>query len=228
MDAMILSAGLGTRMRPLTERTPKALLKAGSYRLIEYHLMNLAKAGFKNVVINTSYLAQMFESTLGHGERYGVNITYSHEGAKPLETGGGIRRALPLIGSDPFLIVNADIWTDFQFDNATCDENNDGCLIVVDNPPHHPNGDFRLTAGRLALPTDGRKEETVTYSGTAVLRKSMLADERDGVFPLYKIFQTTILRQRLQGRIHRGAWFDIGTPERLQSLDSMLQTRQRM
>ena len=176
MDAMILSAGLGMRMRPLTDHTPKALLKAGPRRLIEYHLLNLAQAGILNVVINTSYLADMFEQVLGTGDNHGVKITYSHEGDSPLETGGGILKALPLIRSDPFLIVNADVWTDIAFEEIQCQDDRDGCLVVVDNPSHHPNGDFRLVNGRLRLPDKNSETRTFTYSGIAILRKRILEE----------------------------------------------------
>lgn len=220
MDAMILSAGLGIRMRPLTESTPKALLKAGSRRLIEYHLINLAKAGISNVVINTSYIADMFEQALGTGDDHGVRITFSHEGAMPLETGGGIRKALPLIRSDPFLIVNADVWTDFCFGDARIEDHYDGSLIVVDNPSHHPEGDFTLIDDRLILPD--RRTGTVTYSGIAVLRKCLLEDSQSEIFPLYQVFRNAISLGRLAGHHHSGDWIDVGTPERLEWLDIAL------
>ena len=223
MDAMILSAGLGVRMRPLTNCTPKALLEVGPRRLIEYHLLNLAQAGISSVVINTSYLSDMFVQALGYGEAYGVDITYSHEGDTPLETGGGILKALPKIRSDPFLIVNADIWTDFSLKAIRYHEDQDGCLILVDNPQHHPNGDFRLIDGHLELPESRCGVDTLTYSGIAVLRKFVFDDANESVFPLYKIFKESVLRGRLAGQYHDGSWFDIGTPERLQSLRLMLQ-----
>lgn len=223
---MILSAGLGVRMRPLTNSTPKALLEVGPHRLIEYHLLNLAQAGISNVVINTSYLAPMFVDALGYGKAYGVNITYSHEGDTPLETGGGILRALPKIRSDPFLIVNADIWADFSLEAIQYQEGQDGCLIVVKNPRHHPKGDFVLVDGQLKLPEDGCGVNTLTYSGIAVLRKNIFDDAKDSVFPLYRIFKESILRGKLAGQYHDGNWFDIGTPERLQSLRLMLESNQ--
>ncbi len=226
MDAMILSAGLGVRMRPLTDSMPKALLEAGSLRLIEYHLLNLGQAGFTNVVINTSYLAEMFVDVLGYGKAYGVNINYSHEGDTPLETGGGILKALPKIRTDPFLIVNADIWTDFSLQAIQYQEGQDGCLIVVDNPQHHPKGDFVLIDRQLKLPKDSCGVNSLTYSGIAVLRKSIFDDVKDQVFPLYRIFNESILRGKLSGQYHDGSWFDIGTPERLRSLRLMLQSIQ--
>ncbi len=222
MDAMILSAGLGVRMRPLTDSTPKALLEVGSLRLIEHHLLNLAQARVSDVVINTSYLAEMFADVLGYGEAYGVNITYSHEGDTPLETGGGILKALPKIRSDPFLIVNADIWTDFLPETIQYQEDQDGCLVMVENPQHHPKGDFILADGLLKLPEDGCSANTLTYSGIAVLHKHMFDRAKDPVFPLYRIFKESILRGKLAGQYHDGSWFDIGTPERLQSLRLML------
>ncbi|MDE0309927.1 MAG: nucleotidyltransferase family protein [Acidiferrobacterales bacterium] len=226
MDAMILSAGLGVRMRPLTDSTPKALLEVGSHRLIEYHLLNLAQSGISNVVINTSYLAAMFVDALGDGKAYGVNITYSHEGDTPLETGGGILKALPKIRSDPFLIVNADIWTDFSLKGIQYQEGQDGCLVMVDNPRHNPNGDFMLSDARLRLPQEGSNLNSLTYSGIAALRKYLFEDTKDPVFPLYPIFRESILRGKLAGQYHDGDWIDIGTPERLQSLAATLQSKQ--
>ena len=222
MDAMILSAGLGMRMRPLTEHTPKALLQVGPHRLIEYHLFNLASAGITNVVVNTSYLSHMFNEVLKDGSEYNVNIRYSHEGEVPLETGGGISKALPLIQTDPFLIVNADIWTDYSFNNINNLNNTDGCLIVVDNPQHHPRGDFILKNGLLELPDDSNEEDTLTYSGIAFLRKSMVADENQTTFPLIQVFRQSISKGRLSGQYYNGDWHDIGTPERLRSLERSL------
>ncbi len=224
MNAMILSAGLGVRMRPLTDSTPKALLKAGPHRLIEHHLFKLANAGFLNVVINTSYLAEQFQHRLGDGSRYGVQIRYSHEGTTPLETGGGIVKALPLIGSDPFLIVNADVFSDFEFHDLHCPDNADGCLVVVNNPTHHPHGDFVLNNEILRIPTPDEQCDSFTYSGIAVLRKSLFDAPQKEIFPLYDVFRTSISRGRLAGQFHDGEWFDIGTPERLQQLNSVLQT----
>ena len=163
MDAMILSAGLGTRMRPLTESIPKPLLRVGKHRLIEYHLHNLKLAGISNIVINTSYLADMFVDAIGDGSAYGVDILYSHEREPPLNTGGGIRRALPLLQSDPFLIVNADIWTDFPFSQLHVPEFADGCLILVDNPAHNSDGDFILTNGKLNIPDTEIASQTLPY-----------------------------------------------------------------
>ena len=222
MDAMILSAGLGMRMRPLTEHTPKALLQVGTHRLIEYHLLNLASAGITNVVINTSYLSHMFNETLGDGSKYNVNIRYSHEGDAPLETGGGILKALPLIQSDPFLIVNADIWTDFSFSETKSLGESDGRLVVADNPQHNPRGDFVLNGELLELPCKNNKAATLTYSGIALLRKALVEDVEESTFPLIKVFRKSISEGKLAGQYFSGIWQDIGTPERLRSLDQML------
>ena len=227
MDAMILSAGLGMRMRPLTDRTPKALLKVGPHRLIEYHLLNLACAGISNVVINTSYIADMFEEVLGSGEEHGVQITYSHEGDTPLDTGGGILNALPLIRSDPFLVVNADVWTDISFEEIQIRDDYDGCLVVVDNPSHHPKGDFRLVDDQVKLPDVTGEARTFTYSGIAVLRKCILENLPISAVPLYQIFRNSISIDRLAGQYHEGSWFDIGTPERLRLLDLKLSSGQK-
>ena len=222
MDAMILSAGLGMRMRPLTEHTPKALLQVGSHRLIEYHLLNLASAGITDVVINTSYLSHMFNETLGDGSKYNVNIRYSHEGDAPLETGGGILKALHLIQSDPFLIVNADIWTDFSFNETKSLGDSDGRLVVTDNPQHNPRGDFVLNGELLELPGISNKAATLTYSGIALLRKALVEDAEESTFPLIQVFRKSISEGKLAGHYFSGIWQDIGTPERLRSLDQML------
>lgn len=223
MHALILSAGLGTRMRPLTENTPKPLLQVGKYRLIEYHLFNLGKLGIKNIVINTSYCADQFERLLGNGRAYSVRITYSHEGEKPLETGGGIRNAVALIESDPFLVLNADIWTDFQFSKLSLSEDSDACLVLVSNPDHNVDGDFHLINGRInSLATNSPTSNSLTYSGIAILRKSILESKEEKHFPLTDILKDLIRRQRLTGIHYTGCWMDIGTPQRLNLLQSKL------
>ena len=222
MDAMILSAGLGTRMRPLTESIPKPLLRVGKHRLIEYHLHNLKLAGISNIVVNTSYLADMFVDVIGNGSVYGVNIMYSHESEPPLNTGGGILRALPLLQSDPFLIVNADIWTDFPFSHLHVPGFADGCLILVDNPAHNCDGDFILTNGKLNIPDAQIASQTLTYSGISILRKSLFSNTNEVNFPLYNLFSNSIERGELSGRYYKGIWHDVGSPERLEQVTTML------
>ena len=222
MDAMILSAGFGTRMHPLTENTPKPLLQVGKFRLIEYHLYKLGKLGIKNVVINTSYCADQFESLLGDGRAYSVHIKYSHEGENPLETGGGIRNALPLIQSDPFLILNADIWTDFPFTDLSLSDNTDACIVLVSNPDHNPDGDFHLVNGRIDSRATSCHTSSLTYSGIAILRKSLLETKEKRYFPLTEILDGLIRCQRLTGIHYTGCWMDIGTPQRLDFLQKKL------
>lgn len=219
---MILSAGAGLRMRPLTEHTPKPLLKAGGRCLIEYHLDRLNAADIKDVVINTSYGAEQFGSQLGDGSRYGLNIRYSHEADTPLETGGGIQRALPLIESDPFIVISADVWTDFQFETLTLPDDAFGCLILVDNPNHNSQGDFSLIDGVVHHLDPSMSRAGLTYSGISILRKLLFAKERGTVFPLRDIFSECIDAGQLAGCHYQGKWDDIGTPQRLAQLDAEL------
>ena len=222
MDAMILGAGLGKRLRPLTETTPKPLIQAGPCRLIEYHLHNLANSRFSNVVINTSYFAEQFVNLIGDGSSYGVTVSYSHEGQTPLETGGGILNALDLINSDPFLIVNADIYTDFDFCNLKMPPCSDAHLVVVDNPPHNPSGDFTLSSDLLNWPTQHSDKRTFTYSGIAILKKSFFENISFKSFPLRLVFNQAIERKRLTGEIYSRTWYDIGDIERLNHLINQL------
>jgi MurNAc alpha-1-phosphate uridylyltransferase len=228
--ALILAAGRGERMRPLTDATPKPLLQAGGKRLIERHLEKLAHAGFRHVIINTAHLAEQFPAALGDGARYGVRIRYSYEGAEPLETGGGILHALAMIESPVFVVVNGDIACDFDF--ATLPERPTGLahLVLVDNPPHHAHGDFRLH-------DDGRVSEappTHTFAGIGSYRRELFDDWRTVIgatagaalspprFPLAPLLRAAMRRGAVSGVQHRGAWTDVGTPERLARLDDAL------
>ncbi len=219
---MVLSAGAGLRMRPLTEHTPKPLLKAGGRCLIEYHLENLKHAGIKNVIINTSYCAEQFVEKLGNGTEYDLNIRYSHEADKPLETGGGILKALPLIESDSFVVVSADVWTDFRFDTLKIPKNSLGILVLVNNPDHHLKGDFLLIDGMVRTLDDSNSQVGLTYSGISMLRKSLFRTEHGEVFPLRTVFHEFIDQGVLAGRHYEGQWQDIGTPDRLDQLDFQL------
>jgi MurNAc alpha-1-phosphate uridylyltransferase len=223
MKAIILAAGRGERMRPLTLTTPKPLLRAGDRCLIEYHLTALARAGVDEVVINHSWLGQQIVDYLGDGSRYGVNIVYSAEGEPPLETAGGIIQALPLLGEAPFILVNADIWTDYDFSRLPHTLTGKAHLVLVDNPLHHREGDFALTDTRLQqayiLKNSG---ERLTYSGIGLYSAALFADMPLGVRPLAPILRAAIDRGEVSGEWYRGAWWDIGTPERLQQLDSFL------
>lgn len=217
MKAMILAAGRGERMRPLTDHTPKPLLKVGGQRLIEYHLRRLAAVGVCELVINHAYLGAQIEQVLGDGARYGVTIQYSAE-TEAMETGGGIFRALPMLGDAPFIIVNGDVWTDFPFERLLGAPQSLAHLVLVDNPPQHPQGDFGLQEQRVIA--DG--EPRLTYSGIAVFDPKLFAGCQAGRFPLAPLLREAMARNAVSGEHYRGEWWDIGTPERLQALDRKL------
>lgn len=219
MKAMILAAGRGERMRPLTLSTPKPLLRAGDHCLIEYHLNALARAGVREVVINHGWLGQQIVDYLGDGQRYGVQIRYSVEDGSPLETAGGIIQALPLLGDAPFILVNADIWTDYDFGRLPSRLSGKAHLVLVDNPPHHLEGDFALESNILR-----NKGERLTYSGIGVYSPTMFADLAPGVRPLAPMLRAAIEQAEVSGEWYRGQWWDIGTPQRLQQLDNYLRT----
>ncbi|HET9862320.1 MAG TPA: nucleotidyltransferase family protein [Steroidobacteraceae bacterium] len=217
---MVLAAGRGERMRPLTDAAPKPLLSVGGKRLIEYHLERLAGAGFREVVINTAWLGDMIEAALGSGARFGLDITYSHERPDALETGGGIFRALPFLGPEPFLLVNGDVWTDIDFAalRRVPPAGSQAHLVLVRNPPQHPRGDFVLENG-LVSEGEGQRQ---TYSGVGIYRPELFAGCEPGKFPLLPLLRRAIASGRLTGEIHDGRWYDIGTVERLQALDAEL------
>lgn len=220
MKAMILAAGRGERMRPLTDHTPKPLLPAGGKPLIVHHLERLAAAGLCDIVINHAHLGRQIEAALRDGGAFGVRIRYSPEG-KALETGGGIFRALPLLGPDPFLVLNGDVWTDIDFAGLQLAPGDLAHLILVDNPPHHPVGDFALHDGRvLADGQDGAPR--LTFSGVGVYHPGLFAGCTPGAFPLAPLLRSAMARRLVSGSHHRGAWIDIGTPQRLAELDRML------
>jgi MurNAc alpha-1-phosphate uridylyltransferase len=217
---MVLAAGRGERMRPLTDAQPKPLLHVGGKRLIEYHLERLAAGGFHEAVINTAWLGDLIEATLGAGTRYGLKIAYSHERPEALETGGGIFHALPLLGAGPFLLVNGDVWTDIDF-GALRREPPEGSLahlVLVPNPPQHPRGDFLLAQGRVSE-GEGMRH---TYSGVGIYRPEFFAGCTPGKFPLLPLLRRAIAQRALSGELHQGRWFDIGTVERLAALDAEL------
>lgn len=220
MKAMILAAGRGERMRPLTDTTPKPLLMAGGKRLIEYHIEALATAGITELVINHAHLGEQIEQALGSGERYGVAIQYSAEGqGQALETGGGIYKALPLLGDEPFLVVNGDVWTDYPFKSLLECEVELAHLVLVDNPPHNNEGDFYLQAdGRIS--SDGSPR--LTFSGIGIYHPQLFAGCQPGAFPLAPLLRSAMAAGRVSGEHYRGQWLDIGTPQRLQDLDQAL------
>jgi MurNAc alpha-1-phosphate uridylyltransferase len=219
MKAMVLAAGRGERMRPLTDREPKPLLRVGGKRLIEYHLERLAAGGFRDVVINTAWLGDLIETALGDGARYGLSITYSHERPEALETGGGIFRALDLLSS-PFLIVNGDVWTDIDFGALRRDPPRGALahLVLVPNPPQHMRGDFLLGDGFIAEGEGPRH----TYSGVGIYTADFFAGSIPGKFPLLPLLKRAIAGRALTGELHDGQWYDVGTIERLNALDAQL------
>lgn len=216
--ALIFAAGRGERMRPLTDATPKPLLQAGGKRLMEWHLENLARADVREVVINTSHLAGQFPAVLGDGTRWGLRIAYSHEGPQPLETGGGMLRALPLLGTGPFIAVNGDIWTDFDFSGLPQNPEGLAHLVLVDNPPHYPRGDFALRDARVF------DEPQLTFAGIGVYRPELLDGHRPGKFGIVPILRAAMRAGKVSGEHYRGAWSDIGTPQRLADLDARLRS----
>lgn len=217
---MILAAGRGERLRPLTEHTPKPLLFAGRYRLIEHLLFSLARARFYDIVINISHLQEQFIAVLGNGQNYGVQITYSLEPEEGgLETGGGIYKALPLLGNAPFLVVNGDVWTDYPFQNLSHSLNGLAHLILVDNPSHNLQGDFHLTAENKVL-SEG--QPTLTLSGMGVYHPNLFADCKPGKFRLAPLLRAIMEQGLVTGEHYRGNWLDVGNVQRLEELNSML------
>lgn len=219
MKAMILAAGLGTRMRPLTDHCPKPLLDVGGKPLIVHHLERLAHAGIRDLVINVSYRAEQIVDALGDGSAYGVSIAWSHE-TMPLETGGGIRQALPLLGDMPFLLVNGDVWCDLDPATLPSSLGSDlARLVLVDNPVHHPEGDFLLDANDRVREGPGPR---LTYAGIAQIDPALVADRAEGAFALAPLLRAAIADGRIAGHHHQGRWVDVGTPERLAALDQAL------
>jgi len=221
MKAMILAAGRGERLRPLTDTTPKPLLQVGRYRLIEYHLFALKKAGVTEVVINLAWLGEQIESYLGDGNRYGVQITYSYESEQALETGGGIYKALPLLSendNEPFIVTNADVWTDYNYSELPNALTGLAHLVMVDNPPQHPDGDFAFDNGLLKS-TGNTK---LTFSGIGVYSPALFSDVTGTVFPLAPLLREAMDSGQVSGEHYGGQWFDIGTEERLKALDASL------
>ncbi len=219
MKAMILAAGRGERMRPLTDQTPKPLLRAGGQALIEYHIRALVAVGFRELVINLAYLGERIEATLGDGSRYAATIDYSREGERALETGGGIHHALPLLGRNPFVVVNGDIWTDYPFARLPRQPRGLAHLVLVDNPTHKTTGDFSLRADRVSSEGVPR----LTFAGIGVYRPALFADCEAGVFPLAPLLRAAMARGQVSGEHYQGCWTDVGTPERLRQLDCHLQ-----
>ena len=231
MKAMILAAGRGERMRPLTDRVPKPLLPIAGKPLIEHHILALKAAGVSDLVINLGWLGDVLRDHLGDGAAFGVSIAYSDEGWPALETGGGIHRALPLLGTAPFLLVNGDVWSDVPLAAlvaraAALPLNDLAHLVLVPNPPHNLRGDFGLIEGPEGDPANGRLltacAESFTFSGLSVLRPELFAEATAGAFPLAPLLRDAAIRGRVSAELHRGIWIDVGTPERLAALEHWL------
>jgi len=220
---MILAAGRGERMRPLTDDRPKPLLEAGGRRLIEWQLEAVARAGLRRVVINLGWLGEQIRGAVGDGHRYGLSVTYTEEGFPPLETGGGILNALPILGEGPFMVVNGDVWSDMPLGDLRCPRGSLAHLVLVPNPDHHPGGDFRLEGGRV-LP---RGPGALTFSGIGIYRAGLFEDCHPGRFPLASILDAAIRRRKVTGELYSGEWVDVGDPARLERLRRVLRDRPR-
>ena len=217
---MILAAGRGERMRPLSDTVPKPLLPAGGKPLIVHLIESLARSGLREIVVNHSHLGEQIVDYLGAGDRYGVRLTYSHEEDGGLETGGGIFKALPSIDTDPFVVVNGDIWTDYPFDRLPLRLDGLAHLVLVSNPPQHPQGDFFLQNGKISAEGVPR----LTFSGIGVYARALFAECRPGKFPLAPLLRAAIAQGSVSGEHYTGRWRDVGTPERLKELDLELRT----
>ncbi|SRR5579883_123208 len=217
MRAMILAAGRGARMGALTENTPKPLLRVRDRYLIEYSIGALQKIGITEIVINVSYLAEQIKSALGDGKRYGVDIYYSEE-KEPLETGGGVFQALPLLGDDPFIILSSDVITDFPLNTLPKEPKSLAHLVVVDNPHYHPTGDFCLENEKIFCCTG----KTFTFSNIGVYRKELFANCQPGHFRLGNLLKQYAADDKITGEHYRGVWHNLGTPDDLIALRDIL------
>lgn len=218
MKAMILAAGRGERMRPLTDHLPKPLLQVGGKMLIAYHLEKLKAANITEVVINHAWLGEKIEQALGDGSRYGLSIHYSAEG-EALETAGGIVKALPLLGDAPFMVINGDIFCDYDVANLPASLPGLAHLLLVNNPLHHPQGDFVLTDSGHVVASGVEK---LTFSGIGVYHPDLFKDFQPGKRALAPVLRDAMQQQQVTGEHHHGIWHDIGTPERLNELDKSL------
>ena len=247
MKAIVLAAGRGERLRPMTDRVPKPLVLVGGQPLITYHLRALARAGVRDVVINLSWLGDRIREALGDGAGFGLRISYSDEGPVALETGGGIFNALPLLGPDPFLVVNGDVWTDVEFGALKICDDADASLVLVPTPAYKARDDFGLEGDRVVLSPEGVSASSAaagtavgpvvgtafgtaarggfTYSGVGVFRPALFAGCSPGKFPLLPLLNRAIAAKRLQGTLHTGDWCDVGTPERLAELEARVWAR---
>lgn len=221
MKAMLLAAGRGERMRPLTDVTPKPLLRVGGCSLIEHHIVALVASGFQELVINHDWLGAQIEALLGDGQRYGAHIMYSPEPPGALGTGGGIRRAMPLLGGGPFVVVNADIWTDYPMARLRRSFEGLAHLVLVSNPAHNPRGDFVLRDGHVMSEGPHR----LTFAGIGLYMPELFASAEGDSFALGPLLRAAAARGEVGGEHYFGEWVDVGTPERLDTLDRLLRLR---
>ncbi len=219
MQAMILAAGRGKRMCSLTDHTPKPLLTVADKPLIEYTVEALVQAGFKEIIINLAYLGEQIAAYLGDGSRYQAQISYSHEGDAGLETAGGIKKALPLLGNAPFLVVNADVFCDFTFASLLHIKVDLAHLILVNNPAHHLKGDFAI--GKQALLSHSQHPK-YTFSGIGIYHPDLFKDIKPGKAALGALLKMAMQNQHITGELYAGFWMDIGTPERLAELNALI------
>ncbi|WP_168419025.1 MULTISPECIES: N-acetylmuramate alpha-1-phosphate uridylyltransferase MurU [Acinetobacter] len=224
MKAMILAAGMGNRMRPLTLHTPKPLLEVGGKPLIVWHIEKLQKMGVQEIVINTAWLGEKLADALGDGSQFGVKILWSHEG-EGLETAGGIINALPLLGNAPFILVNGDVWTTMDFAPLLNVQLQDALahLVLVENPVQHPQGDFTLSENKAYTFEQAQSGENLTYSGVAVMHPQMFVGLESGKRPLAPLLKQAMQQEKISAQKLQGVWVDVGTPERLNALDQQIQ-----
>jgi MurNAc alpha-1-phosphate uridylyltransferase len=218
MKAMLLAAGHGMRMRPLTENIPKPLLQVCGKPLLQHHIESLSRAGITEIVINHARLGRMIESCFGDGSKFGVDICYSAEGDIPLETGGGIKRALPILGDAPFIVISADIYTDFNFARLTNISADLAHLVLVDNPAHHPHGDFCLVEDRIQK-TGGAR---LTYANIGIFTREFFSHCQEAVIPLGPLLDNAIDTSRVTGEYFSGYWVNVGTPDTLTRINNEL------
>lgn len=231
MRAMILAAGLGTRMRPLTNHTPKPMLKVAGVPLIEHQVRRLVAAGITDIVINHAYLGEQIEAYFKDGLDFNCRIQYSAE-PEPLETGGGIFKALPLLGEAPFLLVNGDIWLDLDYrllmsQSVTAyTQNKLAHLVLVNNPEHNPDGDFYITDGLVSENYLGQgNKNKYTFSGVSIIHPDLFVGCTSGVFKLAPLFKQAMGDSKVSGQLYSGYWLDVGTPERLASLETYIEKK---
>ena len=219
MKAMILAAGRGERMGALTDHVPKPLLEAGGRPLIEHQVLRLAAAGYRDIVVNLAWLGEQIAARLGDGSAYGVRVRYSRESDGALGTGGGIRRALPLLGGERFAVVNSDVWSDYSLERLRRTTVGDAHIVLVDNPAHHPGGDFGLGREGKVIAAE---RDRLTFSGIGCYHPRLFAERAAARFPLVAVLRDAIGAGTLSGEHHRGEWIDVGTPDRLDALDRRL------